>query len=107
MTSETSLRDTLADQILGPKLLNLITCPNNNNMNLYSFMMVSKIDLLFIMYIQGTNSLGQASHHLHYLHLSINAQVIEEGDEVFLHLNAVVVHLSHSENAHLALSPHL
>lgn len=48
-----------------------------------------------------------SSHHLHHLHLSIDTQVIEEGYEVFLHLDAVVVHLSHGENAHLALSPHL
>ena len=33
--------------------------------------------------------------------------MIEEGDEVFLHLNTVVIHLSYSEDAHLALPPHL
>lgn len=49
----------------------------------------------------------QVSHHLHHLHLSINAQVIEEGDEIFLHLDTIVIHLSYSENAHLALPPHL
>lgn len=52
-------------------------------------------------------NLSEASHHLHHLHLSIDAQVIEEDDEVFLHLDAVIVHLSHSENAYLALPPHL
>lgn len=49
----------------------------------------------------------QVSHHLHHFHLSIDAQVIEEGDEIFLHLDTIVIHLSYSENAHLALPPHL
>lgn len=53
------------------------------------------------------SKLSKASHHLHHLHHSIDAQMIEEGDEVFLHLDAVIVHLSHSENAHLALPPNL
>lgn len=52
-------------------------------------------------------SVRRVSHHFHHLHRSIDAQVIEEGDEVFLHLDAVVIHLSDSENAHLALPPHL
>lgn len=46
-------------------------------------------------------------HHFNHLNLSIEAQVIEECHQVFLHLNAVVVHLSHSEDTHLALPPHL
>ena len=46
-------------------------------------------------------------HHLHDLHRSVDAEVIEEGDEVFLHLDTVVVHLGHRENAHLAFPPHL
>ncbi len=49
----------------------------------------------------------QVSHHLHHFHRSIDAQVIEKGNEVFLHLDTVVIHLSDSENAHLALPPHL
>ena len=48
-----------------------------------------------------------SSYHLHHLHLRIDAQMIEEGDEVLPHLDAVVVHLSNSENPHLALSPNL
>lgn len=49
----------------------------------------------------------QVSHHLHHFHRGVDAQVIEEGDEVFLHLDTIVIHLSYSENTHLALSPHL
>lgn len=49
----------------------------------------------------------QVSHHLHHLHLSIDAQVIEESNEVFLHLDTIIIHLSNSENAHLTLPPHL
>lgn len=49
----------------------------------------------------------QISHHLNHFHYGVNAQVIEEGDEVFLHLDAVVIHLSYSENTDLALPPHL
>lgn len=47
------------------------------------------------------------SHHLHHLHDGIDTQVVEEGDEVFFHLDTVVIHLSDSKNAYLALSPHL
>lgn len=49
----------------------------------------------------------QISHHLNHFHYGVDAQVIEEGEEVFLHLDAVVIHLSYSENTHLALPPHL
>lgn len=47
------------------------------------------------------------THHLHHLHLSVQPEVIEEHLQVFLHLDAVVVHLSHREDAHLAFPPHL
>lgn len=49
----------------------------------------------------------KVSHHLHYFHLSIDAQVIEEGHDIFLHLDTIIIHLSYSENAHLALPPYL
>lgn len=70
----------------------------------------SKINLLCIFagfVCELRLSVRHVSHHLHHLHRSIDAQVIEEGDEVFLHLDTVVIHLSDSENAHLALPPHL
>lgn len=49
----------------------------------------------------------QVSHHFYHFDCSINAQVVEEGEEVFLHLNTIVIHLRYSENAHLALPPYL
>lgn len=47
------------------------------------------------------------THHLHHLHLCIQAQVVEEHLKVLLHLDRVVIHLGHSEDSHLALPPHL
>lgn len=46
-------------------------------------------------------------YHLHHFHCGVYAQVIQEGRQVLLHLDAVVVHLGHSEDAHLALPPNL
>lgn len=46
-------------------------------------------------------------YHLHDLHVSIDPQVVEERGQVFLHLDGVVFHLSHGEDAHGALPPHL
>lgn len=46
-------------------------------------------------------------HHLHHLHLRADAQVVQEHLQVLLHLDAVVVHLGHREDAHPALPPHL
>lgn len=46
-------------------------------------------------------------HHFNNFHHSINTEVIEECSQVLLHLDAVVVHLGHSEDAHLALPPNL
>lgn len=51
--------------------------------------------------------MSQRTHHLHHLHLCIQAQVVEEHLEIFLHLDRVVVHLGHREDSHLALPPHL
>lgn len=47
------------------------------------------------------------SHHLHHFYFCIQSQVVKEHLEVFLHLNAVVIHLGHSEDTHLRLPPHL
>lgn len=51
--------------------------------------------------------MSQRTYHLHHLHLCIQAQVVEEHLEIFLHLDGVVVHLGHREDSHLALPPHL
>ena len=50
---------------------------------------------------------GIRAYHLHHLHFSLYPQLIEEGGKVFLHLNAVVVHLGHRENAHFTFPPNL
>ena len=47
------------------------------------------------------------SYHFHHFNLGIDTQVVQEGGQVFLHLDAVVVHLGHGEDAHPALPPHL
>lgn len=47
------------------------------------------------------------SYHFHNFHHGIDAEVIEECGQVLLHLDAVVVHLGHGEDAHLALPPNL
>lgn len=46
-------------------------------------------------------------HHFYNFHFCIQPQMIEEHLEVFLHLDAVVIHLSHSEDPHLTLPPNL
>lgn len=51
--------------------------------------------------------MSERTHHLHHLHLCIQAQLVEEHLEIFLHLDRVVVHLGHREDSHLALPPHL
>ena len=51
--------------------------------------------------------LERATHHLHHLHLGVQPQVVQEHLQVLLHLDGVVVHLGHGEDAHLALPPHL
>lgn len=47
------------------------------------------------------------SYHLYDLDFSLYAQVVEEGGQVLFHLNGVILHLSHSEDAHPALTPNL
>lgn len=47
------------------------------------------------------------AHHFYNFHHGINTEVIEECGQVLLHLDAVVVHLGHGEDAHLALPPNL
>lgn len=47
------------------------------------------------------------THHLHHLHLSTDPEVVQEHLQVLLHLDAVIVHLGYSEDAHPALPPHL
>lgn len=46
-------------------------------------------------------------HHFYNFYFCIKPQMVEEHLEVFLHLDAVVIHLSHSEDPHLTLPPHL
>lgn len=48
-----------------------------------------------------------ATHQFDDIHLGVNPEVVEEGLEVLLHLDAVVLQLSHSEYPHLAVLPHL
>lgn len=45
------------------------------------------------------------THHFHNLHFRLNAQMVEEGLQVLLHLDWVVLHLRHSEDAQLAILP--
>lgn len=52
-------------------------------------------------------SAAKRSYHFHDFHHGVNAEVIEECCQVLLHLDAVVVHLGHGEDAHLALPPNL
>ena len=53
------------------------------------------------------HALRGQTHHLHHLHLSLDPQLVEEGGQVLFHLDAVVVHLGHREDAHVALPPYL
>lgn len=46
-------------------------------------------------------------YHLNYFHLSLNAQMIEKGCQVLLHLDGVILHLGHCEDSHSALAPNL
>lgn len=47
------------------------------------------------------------THHFNNFYHGLNTEVIEECGEVLFHLDAVVVHLGHGEDAHLALPPNL
>lgn len=60
----------------------------------------------YVLYIYHI-SVGADSHHLHYLHLSLYSQLVKECGQIPLHLDAVVIHLGYSEDAHLAFPPNL
>ena len=53
------------------------------------------------------NSFKQWSYHLHHFNHGVDTEVVQEGGQVLLHLDAVVVKLGHGEDAHLAFPPHL
>lgn len=46
-------------------------------------------------------------HHLHHLHLCVQAQLIQKHLQVLFHLDGVVVQLRHREDSHFAFPPHL
>lgn len=49
----------------------------------------------------------ERTHHFYNFDHGVNTEVVEECGQVLFHLDAVVVHLGHSEDAHLALPPDL
>lgn len=45
------------------------------------------------------------THHFNDFNFGFDAQMIEEHFEVFLHLNGIVFHLGHGEDAHFTIFP--
>lgn len=64
--------------------------------------------LLFILRLYRKHiSCFELTHHFYNFYHGIDTEVIEECGQVLFHLDAVVVHLGHSKDAHLALPPNL
>ncbi len=63
-------------------------------------------DISSFRYLKSQSSL-EKTHHFYNFHHGVNAEMIEECGQVLFHLDAVVVHLGHGEDAHLALPPNL
>lgn len=47
------------------------------------------------------------TYHFNNFHFSIQAKMVQEHLKILLHLNAIIIHLSNSEDTHFTFSPNL
>lgn len=62
---------------------------------------------MHLIYSHNGGSVVERTYHFYNFHHGVNAKMIQECGQVLLHLDAVVVHLGDSEDAHLAFPPDL